>query len=147
LTLRHNIEKKIKIKSLVAWSISEGRVDQKQIISFVRSYILAYRKFIELCILYIVHICSMYVYFKVKPLTRIFEFKISRITYSYYSFQLSTVNMSSCEFSCMIIHQNREITQSKNLCVHSSLYSLFNLKNIFQPWKFPWANRLRHACN
>ena len=36
LMLRLNFEKKIKIKSLVAWSISEGRVDQKQIINFVR---------------------------------------------------------------------------------------------------------------
>ena len=27
--------KKMKIKSLVAWSISEGRVDQKQVINFV----------------------------------------------------------------------------------------------------------------
>ena len=31
--------KKVKIKSLVAWSISEGRVDQKQIFNFVRPYI------------------------------------------------------------------------------------------------------------
>ena len=31
-------KKKLKIKSPVAWSISEGRVDQKQIIYFVRPY-------------------------------------------------------------------------------------------------------------
>ena len=34
--LRTNFEKKIKIKSLVAWLISEERVDQKQIINFVQ---------------------------------------------------------------------------------------------------------------
>ena len=33
--LRLNFEKKLKIKSLVAWSIFEGRMDQKQIINFV----------------------------------------------------------------------------------------------------------------
>ena len=33
-----NFEKKLKIKSLVAWPISEGRVDKKQIINFVRPY-------------------------------------------------------------------------------------------------------------
>ena len=31
-----SLKKKLKIKSLVAWSISEGRVDQKQIINFVQ---------------------------------------------------------------------------------------------------------------
>ena len=36
LMLRLNFKKKIKIKSLVAWSISEGRVDQKRIINFVQ---------------------------------------------------------------------------------------------------------------
>ena len=36
--LRLNFEKKYKIKSLMTWSISEGRVDQKQIINFVRPY-------------------------------------------------------------------------------------------------------------
>ena len=39
LMLRFNFEKKLKIKSLVAWSISEGRVDQKHIINFVRPFI------------------------------------------------------------------------------------------------------------
>jgi len=34
--LRLNFEKEIKIQSLVTWSISEGRVDQKQIIYFVQ---------------------------------------------------------------------------------------------------------------
>ena len=38
LMLRFNFEKKLKIKSLVAWSTSEGRVDQKQIINFVWPY-------------------------------------------------------------------------------------------------------------
>ena len=37
--LRLNFEKKIKIQSLVTWSISERRVDQKQIINFVRPII------------------------------------------------------------------------------------------------------------
>ena len=32
------IYKKIKIQSLVAWSISEGSMDQKQIFYFVRPY-------------------------------------------------------------------------------------------------------------
>ena len=41
--LRLNFEKKIKIKSLVAWSISEGRVDQKQIINFVQPYYYVYK--------------------------------------------------------------------------------------------------------
>ena len=35
--------KKLKIKSLVAWSISEGRVDQKQIINFVRPKLNKYK--------------------------------------------------------------------------------------------------------
>ena len=34
--LRLNFEKKLKIKNLVTWSISEGRIDQKQIINFVQ---------------------------------------------------------------------------------------------------------------
>ena len=38
--LRLNFEKKFKIKSLVTWSISEERVDQKQIINFVRPNIV-----------------------------------------------------------------------------------------------------------
>ena len=33
--LRLNFDKKLKIKRLVAWSISDRRVDQKQIINFV----------------------------------------------------------------------------------------------------------------
>jgi len=36
--INHKIDSILKIKSLVAWSISEGRVDQKQIINFVRPY-------------------------------------------------------------------------------------------------------------
>ena len=32
------IQLQIKNKSLVAWSISEGRVDQRQILNFVRPY-------------------------------------------------------------------------------------------------------------
>ena len=36
--LRLNFEKKFKKAYMVAWTISEGRVDQKQIINFVRPY-------------------------------------------------------------------------------------------------------------
>ena len=36
LMQRLNFEKKLKTKSLVAWSISEGSMDQKQIINFVQ---------------------------------------------------------------------------------------------------------------
>ena len=36
IDVENQFEEKLKIKSLLAWSISEGRVDQKQIINFVQ---------------------------------------------------------------------------------------------------------------